>query len=188
MKYNLEEITANSENISHTPRISCGAAKDICTDLEVYAMKQSEQLKLAMERFSNGESHDAYQFMGCHRQTRKGQEGYVFRVWAPHAKSVRVTGRFNDWDKESPVMELVGPGIWERFIPGVQVYDEYKYYIERPDGSFVFRGDPYGFHTCTRPETATLVYGDPDSLRALPRYGVSYDTTLEEFAAMVGEK
>ncbi len=158
MKYNLEEITANSENISHTPRISCGAAKDICTDLEVYAMKQSEQLKLAMERFSNGESHDAYQFMGCHRQTRKGQEGYVFRVWAPHAKSVRVTGRFNDWDKESPVMELVGPGIWERFIPGVQVYDEYKYYIERPDGSFVFRGDPYGFHTCTRPETATKVY------------------------------
>ena len=40
----------------------------------------------------------------------------------------------------------------------------------------------------TRPETATLVYGDPDSLRALPRYGVGYDTTLEEFAAMVGEK
>ena len=37
-------------------------------DLEVHAMKQSEQLKAALERFSMGESRDAYRFMGCHRQ------------------------------------------------------------------------------------------------------------------------
>ena len=121
-------------------------------------MKQSAQLKAALERFGKGESHDAYQFMGCHPEVRRGQAGYVFRVWVPHARSVRVTGRFNDWDRESPVMEQIASGIWERFIPDVQVYDEYKYYIERPDGSFVFRADPYGFHTCTRPDTATKVY------------------------------
>ena len=121
-------------------------------------MKQSAHLNAALERFSKGECHDAYRFMGCHPEVRKGQAGYVFRVWAPHARSVRVTGRFNDWDRGSPAMEQIAPGIWERFIPGVQVYDEYKYYIERPDGSFVFRGDPYGFHTCTRPDTATKVY------------------------------
>ncbi len=127
-------------------------------------MKQSAQLKAALERFSKGESCDAYRFMGCHREVREGQDGYVFRVWAPHAKSVRVTGRFNSWDCQSPTMEPIGSGVWERFIPGVQVFDEYKYYIERPDGSFVFRGDPYGFHTCTRPDTATKVY-DLDGFR-----------------------
>ena len=127
-------------------------------DLEVHAMKQSEQLKAALERFSMGESRDAYRFMGCHRQVRKGQKGFVFRVWAPHARSVRVSGSFNDWAQDSPPMEHIGSGIWELFLPGIQVYDEYKYYIERPDGSFVFRGDPYGFHTCTRPGTASKVY------------------------------
>ena len=92
-----------------------------------------------------------------------GQEGYVFRVWAPHAKSVRVLGSFNSWDKEAPVMEPIAPGIWERFIPGVQTYDEYKFYIERPDGSFVFRADPYATHAATRPENASKVF-DLDGL------------------------
>ncbi len=121
-------------------------------------IKKADQLSEAITRFSAGTSSDAYRFMGCHRQTVDGQEGYVFRVWAPHAKSVRVLGRFNDWDKASPVMERIAPAIWERFIPGVQTYDEYKYYIERPDGTFVFRADPYATHSATRPENASKVF------------------------------
>ena len=105
-------------------------------------IKKTDQLSEAIARFSAGNSADAYQFLGCHRQTVDGQEGYVFRVWAPHAKSVRVLGRFNDWDKESPAMERIAPAIWERFVPGVQTYDEYKYYIEKADGTFVFKADP----------------------------------------------
>ncbi|HIT02313.1 MAG TPA: 1,4-alpha-glucan branching protein GlgB [Candidatus Enterenecus merdae] len=116
------------------------------------------QLQASLERFRAGQSHDAYHFMGCHPARRSGQQGYVFRVWAPHAKSVRVTGSFNNWDRNAPGMEQIAPGIWEGFYPGVQVYDTYKYYLERPDGSFVFRADPYGFHACTPPETASKVY------------------------------
>ena len=127
-------------------------------------MKQSQHLRRSLEQFSAGESHDAYRFMGCHRQTREGRSGYVFRVWAPHARSVRVTGSFNNWDTGAPPMEQIAPGIWEGFVPGAQVYDEYKYYIQRPDGSFVFRGDPYGFHACTRPATASKIY-DLDGFR-----------------------
>ena len=121
-------------------------------------MNKSDQLSDAISRFSAGTSTDAYQFMGCHRQTVDGQEGYVFRVWAPHAKSVRVLGRFNDWDKAAPVMERISPAIWERFIPGVQTFDDYKYYIEKPDGTFVFKADPYATHACTRPENASKVF------------------------------
>ncbi len=55
-------------------------------------------------------------------------------------------------------MEQISPSIWERFVPDAQLYDEYKYYIECPDGTFVFRADPYGFHSSTRPETASKVY------------------------------
>ena len=121
-------------------------------------IKKADQLSDAIKRFSDGTSTDAYQFMGCHPATVDGQDGYVFRVWAPHAKSVRVLGRFNDWDKASPAMERISPAVWERFIPGVQTYDEYKYYIERPDGTFVFRADPYGTHSATRPDNASKVF------------------------------
>ena len=121
-------------------------------------LNKTDQLSSAIARFSAGTSTDAYQFLGCHKQVADGQEGYVFRVWAPHAKSIRVLGRFNDWDKESPAMERIAPDIWERFIPGVEIYDEYKYYIERPDGTFVFRADPYATHSCTRPENASKVF------------------------------
>ena len=119
---------------------------------------KADQLSEAIARFSAGTSTDAYQFLGCHPQTVDGQEGYVFRVWAPQARSVRVLGRFNDWDKSSPAMERIAPAIWERFIPGVQTYDEYKYYIERPDGTFVFRADPYATHSATRPNNASKVF------------------------------
>ncbi len=120
--------------------------------------KQTDRLTESLERFNAGNSSDAYRFMGCHPQHRDGQDGYVFRVWAPHARSVRVLGRFNDWDRSAPVMERLTAGIWESFVPNAQLYDEYKYYIERPDGSFVFKADPYAFHACTRPENASKVY------------------------------
>ncbi|MDE6590605.1 MAG: 1,4-alpha-glucan branching protein GlgB [Oscillospiraceae bacterium] len=121
-------------------------------------LNKTDQLSDAIARFNAGTSTDAYQFMGCHKQVVDGQEGYVFRVWAPHARSVRVLGRFNGWDKASPVMERIAPAIWERFIPGVETFDDYKFYIERPDGTFVFRADPYATHSATRPENSSKVF------------------------------
>lgn len=104
--------------------------------------------------FSEGKSTDAYRFMGCH----KAERGYVFRVWAPNARSVRVTGRFNKWDTSCPPMKQIGYGIWEQVVEQAELFDEYKYYIQRRDGSFVYKSDPYGFHMCTPPENASKVY------------------------------
>ena len=112
----------------------------------------------------------AYEYLGCHRDG----DSFVFRVWAPEARSVRVVGRFNNWDTSAPVMTDLG-GFWEYRTKASQ-YDEYKYYIERPDGSFVMKADPYGFHTCTRPETASRIFdlsgyewGDSKYMRAAKR-------------------
>ncbi|MBQ4631521.1 MAG: 1,4-alpha-glucan branching protein GlgB [Clostridia bacterium] len=106
------------------------------------------------ESFFSGDCKNAYKFFGCH----KTDKGFVFRVWAPHAKSVRVVGDFNGWDKNAPQMTCLGGGIWEGFSVDAKIYDNYQYYIETQSGEFLHKTDPYAFHTCTRPETAGKVY------------------------------
>ena len=110
--------------------------------------------------FHRGENYRAYDFFGSHPWTQNGQEGYIFRVWAPHAQSIRVVGDFNNWDYNSaPEMRRLSDGsCWECFIPNVAVYDAYKYYIKRPDGNINYKSDPYGYHMETRPGTATKIY------------------------------
>ena len=45
--------------------------------------------------FYGGTNSEAYRYLGAHRTRRAGKDGYVFRVWAPHAVSVSVIGDFN---------------------------------------------------------------------------------------------
>lgn len=53
-----------------------------------------------IESFHNGENYTAYNFFGVHKvKTDKGIS-FVFRTWAPNAKTVSVVGTFNDWDRE----------------------------------------------------------------------------------------
>lgn len=107
-----------------------------------------------VKEFSMGLSSHAYEFMGCHKE----KVGFVFRVWAPNAVSVSVTGSFNNWDNSSNPMKNIGYGIWEVTVDNAKIYDEYKYYIEKQNGGFVYKSDPYAFHACTRPENASKVY------------------------------
>ena len=49
-----------------------------------------------------------------------GVDGIYFAVWAPNAQRVSVVGDFNGWDgRVNPMRRLVGSGVWEIFIPGV---------------------------------------------------------------------
>ena len=107
-----------------------------------------------IDLFLQGESNNCYDFLGCH----KINGGYIFRVWAPHAKSVRVLGDFNFWDTSSPKMRHVKGGIWESDVICAKEFDNYKYYIETPGGMFIYKADPYAFHTATRPENNSKVY------------------------------
>ena len=107
--------------------------------------------------FHKGQNAKAYQFFGSH--IVDGTDSVVFRVWAPHARSVSVVGDFNDWNADaSPMTKLCDGTVWECTVDGVQQFDKYKYMITTADGRQIFKSDPYAFHAETRPETASKFY------------------------------
>lgn len=70
-------------------------------------------------------------------------EGISFRVWAPHAKKVYVSGDFNKWNKTTVPLYSELNGFWSADVPEANVGDEYKYMIYTPDGRNFARNDPY---------------------------------------------
>ena len=62
-----------------------------------------QTLHNAFKRFSLGDELRAYTFLGCHAAERDGVHGYVFRVWAPRAQGVSVTGDWNFWNTINPI-------------------------------------------------------------------------------------
>ena len=68
--------------------------------------------------------------------------GIAFRVWAPHAERVCVTGTFNNWSKDANPLNGEGDGYWSAEIPGVKSGDQYKYIIINQDRE-ILRNDPY---------------------------------------------
>jgi len=107
--------------------------------------------------FHQGKNAKAYQFLGSHRI--ENTDSVVFRVWAPHARSVSVVGDFNEWNTESDKMyKLSDDAVWECIIKGIKQFDTYKFCITSTDGRQLFKSDPYGFHAETRPDTASKFY------------------------------
>ncbi len=115
--------------------------------------------------FAEGTWQQAYERLGAHRAEQDGAEGYRFAVWAPGAKSVRVTGSFCGWDAGAHFMHCAGPsGVWHLFVPGAAAGDCYKYVIETPSGELLYKADPFAFYAQRPPETASVLY-DLDGYR-----------------------
>ena len=108
--------------------------------------------------FLHGDNCHAQDYLGAHPANQDGQDGYVFRVWAPHARGVSVMGDFNGWSEESHPMNRLEGGVWELFIPGMKQYDTYKYAVHARDGRVLAKSDPYAFHAETRPGNASKLY------------------------------
>ncbi len=109
--------------------------------------------------FHHGKNDRIYEIFGAHKDTQDGVNGYIFRVWAPHAQSVSVVGDFNGWNSESHVMHRMVDGeSFELFIPNLKQYDNYKYCITAQDGRRLLKADPVAFHAETAPETASKIY------------------------------
>ena len=107
--------------------------------------------------FNEGTHYEIYNKMGAHLCKINGKSGVHFAVWAPNARAVSVVGDFNDWNEQNGIMRCLGDGIYETFIEGAKVYDNYKYLITAADGSKLYKADPYAFFAEKRPLTASRV-------------------------------
>lgn len=111
-----------------------------------------EEFKKRLTYFAKGEEYHLQDLMGCHRT----DDGFVFRVWAPHAKQVWVVGDFNDWQKTHPMVKD-DYGIWSITINRAQTGQLYKFLVQEPNGKEVMKIDPMALRYEARPGTAAMV-------------------------------
>ena len=138
-------------HISHVSR------RELKSRMSTKTTKKHSENDVPLYLFHEGSNSNAYEYFGSHR---KNKNTVAFRVWAPDAKNVSVTGDFNDWSEtENPMKPLKNSGgVWEAEIKNIKPYDMYKYCITAADGRTLMKCDPYGFHMETRPGTATKYY------------------------------
>ena len=112
-----------------------------------------------LDRYLLGEGrhYQLYHKLGAHPYTYRGQDGYYFAVWAPHAAAVSLVGDFNAWNPDAtPMKPVADSGIYELFVPGLGVGQLYKFAITTHTGTILFKADPYAFSAEYRPGTASV--------------------------------
>ncbi|MFV0484719.1 MAG: alpha-amylase family glycosyl hydrolase [Candidatus Saccharimonadales bacterium] len=78
-----------------------------------------------------------------------------FRVWAPNAKSVSISGDFNDW-AEIP-LESENDGYWHAELEDLEPGAKYKYIIYTASGEKLFRNDPRGLQITDSSDGTSIV-------------------------------
>ena len=110
------------------------------------------------------EPYRSYRYMGGQLTTLPGSfnqdlPGVMFRVYAPHARSVSVVGCFNGWDARLHPMQSCDDGIWRLFIPHLKAGDLYKYELRDSAGALLpHKADPFGFYAEQPPGNASIIY------------------------------
>jgi 1,4-alpha-glucan branching enzyme len=80
-----------------------------------------------------------------------GPGGATFRIWAPRAKQVYVSGDFNSWKQDaSCLLTQVGGGHWAGFISGLKDDDQYLFYVDGI-GTSNYKRDPHARALTFRP-------------------------------------
>ncbi|WP_241693355.1 1,4-alpha-glucan branching protein GlgB [Endozoicomonas acroporae] len=94
-----------------------------------------------------------------HAITRQRRvSGVLFKVYAPHARSVSVIGDFNRWDGRCHPMASADDGIWRLFVPGVSEGALYKYELHDQNGQLLpEKSDPFGHKVEQWPGLASIV-------------------------------
>ena len=107
---------------------------------------------MSREQLSSGVWDKAYEYFGAH----PCDGGWTFRVWAPQARHVALSGDFNGWQRWD--MHRLEDGAWELTVDNARQFDGYQYVVTQCDGREVWKADPYGFHQETRPSTNSKLY------------------------------
>ena len=109
--------------------------------------------------FHEGTNYHSHKFLGSFLEG----DTCTFRVWAPNARRVFVTGEFCSWYPHTYEMKKINDrGIYEIQVHGVSEFDAYKYVIVTQGGVELWKADPYAKHAETRPLTASKVYSLPE--------------------------
>ncbi|HUI64291.1 MAG TPA: alpha-amylase family glycosyl hydrolase [Bacteroidota bacterium] len=68
--------------------------------------------------------------------------GATFRIWAPRANAVYLSGDFNQWTQNpKSLLKAIGGGHWAGFISSLKDGDEYQFYVKGA-GTEGFKRDP----------------------------------------------
>ncbi len=114
--------------------------------------------KYDLDLFAIGNHLHIYRILGARMCVVDGIEGCQFAVWAPNVKRVSVIGDFNGWHGlRHPMRSLGSSGVWELFVPGLQVRDAYKFEIRTSKDEILHKSDPYARTMGLRPETISLI-------------------------------
>lgn len=95
-----------------------------------------------LEFFHNDVYCFAYEFFGCHKIS---DTEYIFRVWAPHAKSVSLIGSFNKWAEDTDKMQRLSDNECFEICVEAKLGDCYQFCITTYDGRKLYKADPYAF-------------------------------------------
>ncbi|HHJ35857.1 MAG TPA: 1,4-alpha-glucan branching protein GlgB [Gammaproteobacteria bacterium] len=111
-----------------------------------------------LDLFAAGTHLHIYRFLGARLQQIDGIDGCLFAVWAPNVKRVSVVGDFNGWHGlRHPMRNRGSSGVWELFIPGLHVSDNYKFEIRTHDDEILQKTDPYARAMGVRPDTTSKI-------------------------------
>ncbi|MGF1600719.1 MAG: 1,4-alpha-glucan branching enzyme [Thermosynechococcaceae cyanobacterium] len=145
----------SSEPLNYQLRVKEGEHERVIYD--PYAFKSPQISEYDRHLFAEGNHHRIYEKLGAHLTSVEGVSGVYFALWAPNARNVSVLGDFNNWDGRKHQMRKGTTGIWELFIPEVEVGTAYKYEVKNDAGHIYEKSDPYGFQQEVRPKTASIV-------------------------------
>ena len=123
-------------------------------------MKNTKFDEMAAYLFHQGTNFESYRYLGFHILQGPGKKSEaVFRVWAPNAKSIFLTGDFNGWDNSLPMERITDGGVFEVRLDAKKVShgDNYKFKIETRDGRTLYKADPYAFYAEKPPLTASRI-------------------------------
>ncbi len=116
-----------------------------------------------------------------------GANGITFRVWAPHATTVRVTGDFAD----APLtMTPTADGVFQATSTAAHVGNSYAYALDTPNGT-IARLDPYcrqlsSTTTCALIDPASYAWNKKIFVRPARADTVVYELHVGSFAVAGG--
>ena len=141
----------------------------------------SDAVREELRAFLEGRSCEAYRVLGAHRIW---ENEWLFRVYAPNAKMVRLVGDFNGWQGED--MRFIPEfGVWET-RRSVGIGERYKYAVTGADSWTKLKSDPFSIRNELRPGSASVVWDFDFNKRSDGEKRLAHDKPVSIYEVNLG--